>query len=111
MHNCSLVSQAESAMYWPDHFKVFKNDSDNMEPFIKKGSYVVIDTLYQDIVEAVYALKYGHHIVIKRLQMLPSGRLLVKCDNPLYATEEFSIHNLPADMILGRVRFVETRLF
>jgi phage repressor protein C with HTH and peptisase S24 domain len=111
MHDISPVSQACSALQWPEQLKVFRVDSDSMDPFIKKQDYVVVDTYYQEIVNAVYALTFGGQVVIRRLNNLSSGRVAIQCDNPRCGTEEVALSQLQGGQIIGRVRYVEKQLF
>ena len=65
---------------------------DSMEPTLKLGAYVLVNTHDRDwntISHGIYLLKLEERILVKRLQYLPDRILKVMSDNPAY--EAFSI--------------------
>ena len=56
-----------------------------MEPGIKQGDFLVIDSTQNSLVsDGLYALQYANSIFIKRVQVVPDGSLRLISDNPLY---------------------------
>ena len=80
---------------------------DAMEPTIRDGDVLVVDTSDQPLSEAVYVLLCGGAPIVRRIGMKPTGECVVICDNPRYAIETVD----PADLcVLGRVVWKAGRL-
>ena len=75
---------------------------DSMEPTLKAGSYVFIDTTYTGpSPEDIYALDYGDGLVIKRLKLVPrTDRIRVISDNERYGSDELKREDV---RVYGRV--------
>lgn len=110
IHQISLLNTAQSALPWPEHMKVFGVTNDDMEPFIQRNDFVVVDTTQKTIREAVYALQLGGSVRIRRLQPLTSGKIRVLCDNLNYQDEEIDGSLLNTQNIIGRVVMAERHL-
>jgi phage repressor protein C with HTH and peptisase S24 domain len=106
----SLLSTAQSALQWPEHMKVFRVTSDNMEPFIQQNDFVVVDTLQTELREAVFAFQNDNTICIRRIQPLLSGKIRVLVDNPKYPANEVERSIFDAQNIIGRVVMAERHL-
>jgi len=107
----TLMGQAASAILWPAHMKIFRIDGDAMAPLLKEGDYVAVDTTKHSIREGIYAVQLGGGVAIRRLQPLPAGSVLLKCDHPLYSAEEVDASLLAKEgAIVGRVVFAEKRI-
>jgi phage repressor protein C with HTH and peptisase S24 domain len=91
----------------PKFARLMVAQGDSMRETINDGDLMIVDISIRDFVgEAVYVLVYGGLVRLKRLQMLRSGVLLLKSDNPGYQTEEVPPAELPDLIIGGRVRWV-----
>jgi len=91
----------------PKFARLMVAQGDSMRETINDGDLMIVDISIRDFVgEAVYVLVYGGLVRLKRLQMLRSGVLLLKSDNPGYDTEEVPPGELPDLIIGGRVRWV-----
>lgn len=67
------------------YLHIITADGDSMEPTIKSGDFVIVDTSKTSIsTDAVYAIQYGGSIFIKRVQIHPTGTMLLISDNPRY---------------------------
>lgn len=67
------------------YLHIITANGDSMEPTIKSGDFVIVDTSKTSITtDAVYAIQYGGSIFIKRVQLHPNGTLLLISDNPKY---------------------------
>lgn len=85
----------------PLSLHIITADGDSMEPSIKSGDFVIIDTSQRAVTaDALYAVQYGGSIFIKRVQMQPNGKLLLMSDNPAYKTME--VENYENVSIVGR---------
>ncbi|MER9623277.1 hypothetical protein NKI98_17845 [Mesorhizobium sp. M0222] len=79
---------------------------DSMRETINDGDLMIVDVSIREFIdEAIYVLVYGGLVRLKRLQMLRSGLLLLKSDNPRYETEEVPLVEQPELIIGGRVRW------
>ncbi|RWN30160.1 MAG: helix-turn-helix transcriptional regulator [Mesorhizobium sp.] len=79
---------------------------DSMRETINDGDLMIVDVSIREFIdEAIYVLVYGGLVRLKRLQMLRSGLLLLKSDNPRYQTEEVPLAEQPELIIGGRVRW------
>ncbi|SBW12236.1 putative Repressor protein CI [uncultured Alphaproteobacteria bacterium] len=80
---------------------------DSMEPTIRDGDLLLVDTGVTDFRDdAIYLLALGATFRIKRVQRLLNGSVVVKSDNPAYATETLSPEDAAATRCLGRVRWM-----
>lgn len=85
-----------------DRLRLLKGIGDSMEPTLKGGDLVVIDTTYRslDFEDKIWAVRIRGLGAVKRLRSAPKGKVRVISDNP----------NIPNDLadeadiaILGRV--------
>ena len=75
---------------------------DSMEPTIKDGDFVIIDSGQKDLrADAIYSLYYGGGIYLKRVQRHPNGHILLISDNARYSPMELSEQD--TINIVGRV--------
>lgn len=63
---------------------VARGEGDSMEPTLRDGDVVLIDTAQKDIVrqDAIWALSYGDLGMIKRVRRRPGGSYEIISDNP-----------------------------
>lgn len=72
----------------PAHIQIITARGDSMSPTIRNGDVVFVDTSVKAMdANGLYAMLWGDHVVLKRLQRLRDGRLAIKSDNPAYETE------------------------
>lgn len=84
---------------------------DSMETTIFDGDPMIIDVSVREPVdEGVYVLIINGLVRLKRIQMLRSGVLVLKSDNPRYDAEEVPQSELPDLIVGGRVRWVGRRI-
>ena len=75
---------------------------DSMEPAIKDGDFVIVDTGQAAIsADAVYCLCYGESVYLKRVQRHPNGHILLISDNPKYSPMELA--DQESINVIGRV--------
>lgn len=80
---------------------------DSMEPTIRDGDLLLVDTGVTEFRDdAIYLLGLGTTFRVKRVQRLLNGAVVVKSDNPAYASETLSPEEVAAIRCLGRVRWM-----
>ena len=90
----------------PKFARLMVAKGDSMTDTIADGDLMIVDVSIREIVEeAIYVLVYGGLVRLKRIQMLRSGILLLKSDNPRYETETVPLAEQPELIIEGRVRW------
>lgn len=60
---------------------------DSMEPTLREGDLLLIDTNQRQVGDDIYILRLGEHLLAKRVQSLYDGAIRISSDNPAYATE------------------------
>jgi transcriptional regulator with XRE-family HTH domain len=73
----------------PDHCLLAEVPDESMEPTLKQGDLVLIDTSDRDldtINHGIYLLKLDDRILVKRLQYVAEKTLRVLSDSPVYET-------------------------
>lgn len=92
-----------------DALKVVQGRGDSMEPTIRDGDIVLLDTSSRrlDEQDMIWAVSYGELGMIRRLRRLPSGALLMSPDNPVVRPTE--AHDGECH-IMGRVIFIGRRM-
>lgn len=74
---------------------------DSMEPTLTNGSYVFVDTNHKyPSPPDLYAVNYGHGLMVKRLELLPEDKIRVISDNDRYT--DFEFHQQDVE-VYGRV--------
>lgn len=68
----------------PQDLKIIEIEGDSMEPTIKDGSFVLIDTSKNSPVDGIYAILINDEILIKRLQFNIDGTIKIISDNKNY---------------------------
>lgn len=90
----------------PKSARLMVAKGDSMRETINDGDLMIVDVSIREFIdEAIYVLVYGGLVRLKRLQLLHSGLLLLKSDNPRYQTEEVPLAEQPELIIGGRVRW------
>lgn len=89
--------------------KVVQGRGDSMEPTIRDGDIVLIDTSSRvlDDQDLIWAVSYGELGMIRRLRKLPSGAFLMSPDNPVVRPTEAHDGEMH---IMGRVIFIGRRM-
>lgn len=73
-----------------DHLKLIEVQGDSMEPTIKDGTYLIINTNQSNLIDGgIYAIILDDQILIKRLQKTPNGIKIIS-DNPKYTPIEYN---------------------
>lgn len=84
---------------------------DSMEPTLSSGDLILIDTSVRALGDsAVYVLRKGDELFVKRIQHKLDGTVIVKSDNERYEPEILDSEHAPAVQVVGRVLWVGRRL-
>lgn len=90
----------------PRYARLMVAKGDSMTDTISDGDLMIVDVSVREVVEeAIYILVYAGLVVVKRIQKLRNGGVILKSDNPRYAPEEVPVDELPELRIEGRVRW------
>lgn len=92
-----------------DELFVARGDGDSMEPTLKDGDIVLIDTSQRDVLQQdrIWAVSYGDLGMIKRVRRLPGGTYQLISDNPNVtpiAAYDGEMH------VIGRVIWIGRRI-
>lgn len=91
----------------PSHLVLITATGDSMEPTIRSGDLLLIDTSVDRLRDdAIYVIVRGGQLVVKRLQRLFAGAVVVHSDNPAYRDEQLDDGDLQQLKIAGRVRWI-----
>ena len=76
----------------PQNMSMIKVNGDSMAPTLLSGDLVLVDHSRNNIASqcGIYAVSLDHEIMIKRLQPLPAGKILVISDNKQYTNIEIN---------------------
>lgn len=90
----------------PKHAAIIMAEGDSMEPTISHGDLILVDKSIDRIIdEGIYVLVLAGLVLLKRIQVSPTGVILLKSDNPAYQPFEIKPHEQPDLVIEGRVRW------
>ncbi len=77
---------------------------DSMEPALHAHDLLLIDRSVLSVKQdAIYAFAVEGELRVKRIQRLFDGSLIIKSDNPSYATETLTVQQAEAINLVGRV--------
>ena len=82
--------------------KVIEVQGDSMEPTIKDGSYILIDTTKTDTIDGIYAILLDNEIFVKRLQFNIDKTISIISDNKNYKEQLYKPSSDIYFKILGR---------
>lgn len=84
---------------------------DSMEPSLSEGDVVLLDMTTTSVLDgSIYALQLNGGLLVKRIQRMLDGSLVVKSDNARYDTETVSEDKADRLKVIGRVVWVGRRL-
>ena len=89
----------------PQAARIITARGDSMEPTIRSGDLLVVDTAIETAVDSgVYVVSYAGALVVKRLFLLHTGAIILSSDNKVAGRdEEIPAHSLDQLRIAGRV--------
>ena len=95
----------------PEALVLLKAEGDAMEPTIRQGSLLLVDTAQScGRKEGFYALPVEEMLVVKRLQIDLRGGMIVKSDNPRYEDQCLNAREVQDMAVVGRVIWYGTCL-
>lgn len=88
----------------PKNLVLISAVGDSMEPALRAHDLLLIDRSVLSVKQdAIYAFAVDGELRVKRIQRLFDGSLIIKSDNPSYATETLTEQQVEAINIIGRV--------
>lgn len=88
----------------PANVAVISVFGDSMEPYLADGDLILIDTSIDRVKnDSVYVLQYGESLLVKRLQIMRDGSVIVKSDNERYEPETFRGDSINQLRVVGRL--------
>ena len=73
---------------------------DSMDPLLRDGDEILVDRTPRPFREGVHVARLGEALLVKRIQAVPPGRLLLISENPAYGPIEMSASDVD---VVGRV--------
>jgi phage repressor protein C with HTH and peptisase S24 domain len=90
----------------PNHLSVITVKGDSMEGVLNDGDNILVNHANNKPSSGLYVIRIGEDLIVKRVQSLPGGRLLITSANEAYAPFEVDISSLTSDVsIIGRVEW------
>ncbi len=68
----------------PANAIMLETSGDSMEPTLRSGDRLLVDTRRQHILDGVHVLVVNGGLLVKRLSSEPSGKICIASDNQLY---------------------------
>ena len=88
----------------PSFARVLTAKGDSMEPTIRNGDVLLVDTSINYIQDnTIYVIVYGDILLVKRVHSRFNGTLQLISDNPLYPPEEITSGEIEQLHVAGRV--------
>lgn len=88
----------------PNNLALISAIGDSMEPALRAHDLLLIDRSVLSVKQdAIYAFAVDGELRVKRIQRLFDGSLIIKSDNPSYATETLTAQQSEAINLVGRV--------
>lgn len=63
---------------------MLETSGDSMEPTLRSGDCLLVDTRRRHILDGVHVLVVNGDLLVKRLSSEPSGKICIASDNQLY---------------------------
>jgi len=84
---------------------------DSMQPTLSEGDLILVDTAVREFEDsAIYVLRKGDGLFVKRVHHKLDGTIIVKSDNQHYEPETYGPESAPAVQVVGRVVWVGRKL-
>lgn len=91
----------------PDKLVLVTAVGDSMEPAVRAGDLLLVDTGVERIVDdAIYVLVKHGDLVVKRVQQHFDGTVTVRSDNPAYDDEALDADAAAGISVAGRLRWI-----
>ncbi|PIT07870.1 S24 family peptidase [Snodgrassella communis] len=90
----------------PKHLSVITVKGDSMEGVLNDGDNILVNHAKNKPGSGLYVIRIGEDLIVKRVQSLPGGRLLIMSANEAYPPFEVDISSPASDVsIIGRVEW------
>lgn len=88
----------------PKDLALISTTGDSMEPTLHPGDIIMLDRSVRSITNnAVYAIQVNGTLMVKRIQRMVDGRVIIRSDNVIYEAETISSDLVEGLKIVGRV--------
>lgn len=88
----------------PKYARVLTTRGDSMEPTIRDGDVLLVDTSIDRIRDnSIYIVVYDGFVLVKRVHGRVDGSIMLISDNERYPPENVSAHDVPNIHVAGRV--------
>jgi len=88
----------------PQDLALVTTIGDSMEPTLHPGDVVMLDMSVTQIQNnALYALQVNGSLLVKRVQRMMDGRVIIRSDNDLYEPETISTDMADSIKVVGRI--------
>lgn len=88
----------------PDFAHVLTNRGDSNEPTIRDGDVLLVDTSIDRVIDnAFYVVVYNGQALLKRVQILLDGSVILSSDNKNYQPETVKPADVPSLRIAARL--------
>ena len=84
----------------PAQLSAIRVMGDSMDPLLRDGDEILVDRTPRPFREGVHVARLGESLLVKRIQAVPPGRLLLISENPAYGPIEMSASDVD---VVGRV--------
>lgn len=83
-------------------------DGESMEPTIKSGEFLLVSRAdhHKTPGDGIYIVRLEGDLLVKRIQRLPGGRVMISSDNPAYKPYEIKLDDGTDFTVLGKVVLV-----
>ena len=84
--------------------------TDSMDPTIRIGDILLIDTTTTTFTsDAVTLFRMREATILRRIQTLATGTIILKADNPAYEEERLNAEEIQAVCVMGLVKWIGRR--
>jgi phage repressor protein C with HTH and peptisase S24 domain len=95
----------------PESLALITATGDSMQPTVGQGDLLLLNIRETHVTgDAIYALQMQDVLLIKRVQLLVNGTLVIRSDNPAYAEQRVRPDEGSAPRIVGRVVWIAKRM-
>ena len=95
----------------PESLALITATGDSMQPTIGHGDLLLLNVHETAVTgDAIYALQMQDVLLIKRVQLLVDGTLVIRSDNPAYAEQRVRLEEGASPRIVGRVVWSAKRM-
>ena len=95
----------------PKSLALITATGDSMQPTVGHGDLLLLNIHETHVTgDAIYALQMQDVLLIKRVQLLVDGTLVIRSDNPAYGEQRVRLEEGLAPRIVGRVVWIAKRM-